>query len=921
MDRWPRGAATAGGGGAWRRRPARELLRIPIGVGEDGQAVVLDLKEAARSGHGPHGLVVGTAGSGRSELLRTVVLALAMTHAPDDVNAVLVDVAGAGTFGPLAGLPHVAAHVDRLDGDPALADRLYQALYGELTRRQNLFREAKAANWVEYGNARAGGEPLPPLLVVVDAFTELLALRPDFVEIFVMIGRLGRSLGVHMLLATRRLDEGTLRGLASHLSYRIALRTHSAMESRTAIGVPDAYELPSAPGSAYLRLDFDSVIRCRVATVSGPARGHGAGAARARIVRELQPFVAEYVRPEVVDEPADSGPPDTGERLLDAAVARLAGHGRPAHRIWLPPLDEPPALGALVPVAADPSRGLTTADPALRDGLHATVAVVDRPFEHRREPLRVDLSGAAGHVAIVGAPGSGKTTLLRTLVASLALSHTPRQVQFYGLDLTGWMLRPLARLPHVGGVAAGRRDGQLLRRTVAELTALLERREAVFGEHGIDSMAAYRRLRAAGEVPDDGYGDVFLVVTDWRTLRDEFEELAVSVTDIAARGLGHGLHLIATADRWMDFRPNVRDLLGTRLELRLGDPMDSEVDRKQARWVPEDRPGRGITREGHHFLAALPRLDPPPNRAPDGEWDEAADEGTAAALAAAVAAEWNGPAAPEVRVLPTLLPEPSLVEASPPVPGAGGPIPIGIGEDTLAPVALDFAAAPHFLVIGESECGKTNLLRLIAKGVADRYTSEQARIVVLDYRKRLVDVGGTGHCIGYAPAASVARKMVEDVTAAFRQRLPSDDPGGADASGGLGGLGTGRPPDRSWTGPDLFLIVDDYELVAHMGNPLAPLMALLPYVRDIGLHLVIARSSGGAGRGMFDPVLTRVRESGSPMLVMSGSRDEGILAHGVRAEPLPAGRGTLAGQRTKPVLVQTAYVTPDVPDGAAPPPS
>ena len=225
------------------------------------------------------------------------------------------------------------------------------------------------------------------------------------------------------------------------------------------------------------------------------------------------------------------------------------------------------------------------------------IAIVDRPFEQCRTPLMVDLSGAAGNVAVIGAPQSGKSSALRTLITALAATHDAAQVQFYCLDFGGGSLATLRALPHVGAVA-GRAEPQLVARMIAELESVVRSREAMFRELHVDSIARYRQLRAErGAVSDaDPFGDVFLVVDGWAGLRHEFGWLEESITAIAVQGLSFGVHVVLSASRWAEIRPSLKDQLGTRIELRLGDPADSELDRKQARQVPVGRPGRGLSR-------------------------------------------------------------------------------------------------------------------------------------------------------------------------------------------------------------------------------------------------------------------------------------------------------------------------------------
>ncbi|MFL6055848.1 MAG: type VII secretion protein EccCa [Actinoallomurus sp.] len=876
----------------WRPRAQRNRLRVPIGIDSDGRPVDLDIKEAAQGGYGPHGLCIGATGSGKSELLRTLVLGLAMTHSSEILNFVLVDFKGGATFLGMDGLQHVAAVITNLEDELPLVDRMYDALHGEMVRRQELLRAAgNYASLRDYERARAEGAPLAPmptLFVVLDEFSELLSAKPDFAELFVMIGRLGRSLGVHLLLASQRLEEGKLRGLDTHLSYRIGLRTFSAMESRVVLGVPDAYELPQAPGNGYVKIGTESMVRFKAAYVSGPVEAEETGGSGgSKIVRQIVPYLPDYIRPQMVEEPEQKQPEQKSQdSLFDVVIRQLEGHGPPPHQIWLPPLDEPPTLDELLPpLAPTPQHGFTTSsDWEWRGRLMAVVGIVDKPFQQRRDPYWVDLSGAAGHIGIAGGPQSGKSTAIRTLIASLALTHTPQEVQFYCLDFGGGTLAQMTGLPHIGGIAT-RLDADRVRRTVAEVTQLLDRREREFAERGIDSMPTYRRLRASGEYPGDGYGDVFLVVDNWLTLRQDYEALEGTITQLAARGLGYGVHVVAATNKWTEFRTGIRDLLGTKLELRLGDSFESEVNRKLAENVPQNRPGRGLTPDGFHCLAALPRIDA------ENSADSLSDG--VGKLVHAIADSWHGPTAPKVRMLPDLLPLSSL----PPASQTGSRVPIGIDEDSLSPVYLDFEHDPHFLVFGDTECGKSNLLRLIIAGIAERHAPDQTRMIFIDYGRSLLDAADVEHRIGYAASSTAAATLVKDIQAALTKRLPPSD------------LTPDQLRSRSWwSGPDLFLIIDDYDMVATADNPLRGIVELLPQARDIGLHVVMTRQMGGAGRALFDPIVQRIKEMGSPGLVMSGNKDEGVLFGNVKAHKLPPGRGYLVDRRNGTRLIQTAQV-------------
>ncbi|HEV7452142.1 MAG TPA: type VII secretion protein EccCa [Pseudonocardiaceae bacterium] len=909
---------------AWRPRPIRDRLRVPIGIGEFGQPVELDIKEAAQEGMGPHGLCVGATGSGKSEFLRTLVLGLIATHSSSVLNLVLVDFKGGATFLGMEDAPHVAAVITNLADDLTQVTRMQDALAGEMNRRQELLRTAgNFANVKDYEKARENGadlDPLPALFIVIDEFSELLAQKPEFIDLFVAIGRLGRSLQMHLLLASQRLEEGKLRGLESHLSYRIGLKTFSAGESRAVLGVPDAYELPPVPGSGYLKFDTTSMERFKVAYVSGPYRAGGGVAMSSTVTvtsdRRPRLFVPDYV--DLPPEPELSGsyevgaaPPAAGlpappagnitePSVLDIVVSRLRGQGPPAHEVWLPPLDQPPSLDQLLPpLSITEDRGLSP-DGFFGNGrLAVPVGIVDKPYEQRRDLLWADLSGAAGHAVVTGGPQSGKSTLLRSMLMSLALTHTAEEVQFFCIDFGGGTLASLDGLPHSGGVA-GRAEPDTVRRIIAEVTGLLAAREKQFRSLSIDSMADFRARKQRGQaggqteqLREDPFGDVFLVIDGWHNFRQEFDvtDLEVRVVNLANLGLSYGVHVMIGATRWAEIRPALKDLLGTRFELRLGDPGESDIDRRVAVNVPQDRPGRGLSREKLHFLAALPRID---------AVTSAQDVGAGVVDAVArIRDGWHGRRGPRVRLLPERIPYEQLPALQAQHPHL---IPIGINEAELAPVYLDFAAEPHFLCFADGESGKTNLLRTIARGIVNHCTPDQARIVMVDYRRTMLGFLESEHVIGYGMSADVLTPIIDDVERSMRKRLP-----GASVT-------RQQLRDRSWwSGPELYILVDDYDLVATQGgpNPLAPLLEFLAQAKDVGLHLIVARRSGGAARALFEPVIARLRELSTPGIVMSGSPDEGPLLGNVKPSAMSPGRGILVGRKIGQQLVQVAWLPPD----------
>jgi S-DNA-T family DNA segregation ATPase FtsK/SpoIIIE len=327
-------------------------------------------------------------------------------------------------------------------------------------------------------------------------------------------------------------------------------------------------------------------------------------------------------------------------------------------------------------------------------------------------------------------------------------------------------------------------------------------------------------------------------------------------------------------------------MFGTKIELRLGEPSDSVINRRAAVNVPEATPGRGLTPDGFHFLAGLPRIDGAP-QVPD--LAEAVAE-----FAKLAQKSWTAPPAPAVRLLPTTLPFEAL-----PAP-SGGQLPIGIAEADLQPVSLNFDAEPHVLLFGDIESGKSSFLRSLAKMITTGNDPSQARIILVDFRRSLLGCVGPSHLIGYGTSQQTTVDLIAQVTTAMKDRLPGPE------------VTAEELRNRAWwKGPELYLLIDDYDLVTGGAvNPIAPLLEYLPQARDIGLHVVITRRIGGASRALFDPVIGRIRELASPGIMMSGPREEGALFGTVKPQPLPPGRAWFFTRRQGARLIQLAWTPP-----------
>jgi hypothetical protein len=863
----------------WARRRRDDELRVPIGVTATGEPLMFDLKDEAEGGMGPHGLMIGMTGSGKSQTLMSILLALLTTHSAERLIVIYADFKGEAGADSFRDYPQVVAVISNMAEKKSLADRFADTLRGEVARRETLLREAGRrvqgsafTSVTEYEAAReaAGPDapelpPIPTLLVVADEFTLMLADHPEYADLFDYVARKGRSFRIHILFASQTLDVGKIKDIDKNTSYRIGLKVASPGVSRQIIGVDDAFHIESgrehkgegflvpAPGAAPIK--FRSTY---VDGIYEPPRR--AKSAVLQVIPEPRLFPAGWVEPDaatVIISGGDDEPAHVSRKLIATIGAQLAGYGPRAPRLWLPPLDEPIPLAAVLDRAGVP----------VHQG-RWPLGEIDKPFEMRRDPLIFDATSAAGNMVIHGGPKSGKTIALQTFILSAASLHSPREVTFYCLDYGGGQLRALEDLAHVGGVASPLEPDRI-RRTFGELEQLMVSRQR------------------SGLRPDDGYGMAFLVIDNLyafaRDNTDQFNTrnpLLARVTELVNVGLAYGIHVVVTTPTWLEVPLAMRDGLGLRLELKLYDARDSNVRvvgalRRPADAVPHDQPGRGLTMAAEHFLFAQPDLT----------------------QIAAINARHLGLAAPPVRLLPANLAPAEMGELY----RGRDRVVIGQREEDLAPVVLDFAENPLLMVFGDAKSGKTTLLRHIIRTIRDNAGADEVAFTVLDRRLHLVDEPlfedneYTADVDRITPAMLGLANLIES------RRPPA-------------GLSAAQVSRATYRGPAHYLLIDDVDQLPdgpvasgpYIGQrPWTPLVALLAHAADLGLRVIVtARASGSGHALMTSPLLRRLNDLQATTLMLSGNPHDSGKIRGQRFARLPAGRALLLGDGEAPMHVQ-----------------
>ncbi|KBG51157.1 type VII secretion system ESX-5 FtsK/SpoIIIE family ATPase EccC5 [Mycobacterium tuberculosis] len=924
----------------------RSRLRAPFGNRSDnGELLFLDMKSLDEGGDGPHGVMSGTTGSGKSTLVRTVIESLMLSHPPEELQFVLADLKGGSAVKPFAGVPHVSRIITDLEEDQALMERFLDALWGEIARRKAICDSAGVDDAKEYNSVRArmrarGQDmaPLPMLVVVIDEFYEWFRIMPTAVDVLDSIGRQGRAYWIHLMMASQTI-ESRAEKLMENMGYRLVLKARTAGAAQAA-GVPNAVNLPAQAGLGYFRKSLEDIIRFQAeflwrdyfqpgVSIDGeeaPALVHSIDYIRPQLFTnsftplevsvggpDIEPVVAQPNGEMLESDDIEGGEGEDEEGVRTPKVGtviidQLRKIKFEPYRLWQPPLTQPVAIDDLV------NRFLGRPwhkEYGSACNLVFPIGIIDRPYKHDQPPWTVDTSGPGANVLILGAGGSGKTTALQTLICSAALTHTPQQVQFYCLAYSSTALTTVSRIPHVGEVA-GPTDPYGVRRTVAELLALVRERKRSFLECGIASMEMFRRRKFGGEagpVPDDGFGDVYLVIDNYRALAEENEVLIEQVNVIINQGPSFGVHVVVTADRESELRPPVRSGFGSRIELRLAAVEDAKLVRSRfAKDVPV-KPGRGMVavnyvrldsdpQAGLHTLVARPAL----GSTPDNVFE---CDSVVAAVSRLTSAQ-----APPVRRLPARFGVEQVRELASRDTrqgvGAGG-IAWAISELDLAPVYLNFAENSHLMVTGRRECGRTTTLATIMSEIGRLYAPgassapppapgrPSAQVWLVDPRRQLLTALGSDYVERFAYNLDGVVAMMGELAAALAGREPPP------------GLSAEELLSRSWwSGPEIFLIVDDIQqLPPGFDSPLHKAVPFVNRAADVGLHVIVTRTFGGWSSAGSDPMLRALHQANAPLLVMDADPDEGFIRGKMKGGPLPRGRGLLMAEDTG-VFVQVA---------------
>jgi DNA segregation ATPase FtsK/SpoIIIE, S-DNA-T family len=878
------------------------FLQAPIGKTSATSEFIFDLRDQDGS-HGPHGLLGGMTGSGKSEVLKSLILALAVTCHPHDLNFALVDYKGGAAFNELAKLPHTVGVMTDIESHASYAERVLRALTGEMERRKRILERARStfrfgrSHVDDYRTMRVR-QPLPHLVLVFDEFAEFKNKYPEESKRLISIARLGRSLGVHLILATQNIQAAIDPQIMQNSNFRICLRTAQPEDSIQMIGIPDAIQL--ARGRAY----FYSHGRQQVQIAYCGGKYLAAeDQVRTRQVVVVQPdgrketFAADA-------DPMDSvsdGPGDGSLTEASAVVERLNWARanlqlKKPDPVWTNPLPESISLSDLWSEHftggwnghawhasrkwGDPPDPQTRAAPVL--------GLCDLPQQQRQSLLQISMEEGGGHILVFGSAGSGKTTLLKTLTCAIAQAYSPGAAQIYILDYGAQAgLELLSEFPHVGSVI-NRFEPERADRMVRFIKGELRRRNELFRHAGVGSIDMLNSRRGQEEF----LPEIFLMIDNFLGLKRAFDaEYTNEITNLVGAGGSCGIHLAITSFLPSDLPSDLVTNVHTQVTFHQATPSDyfSTVGTIPEARVQEDdgRPPRA----GRGFLRSAPPIEWQAALPATGATDQER-LGKISETASAMRRAWKGALPNPIESLPFSIPLPKI-------PGNVTVSPIGIGAlqgkdfETLLPIGFDLEKdGPAFLITSSAgQSGKTTALITWALALAEKYSPNQLRFILLDFHTRtLTALQKLPHTQTYIRTAveeepgflhllEELQKRAIDAEAAYLA-----DPDGFDPEPFLAGY------------PRYVLLIDDYDRFAVKCEAERRMLAdCYTAGAENGMYFFIAGNAADLPKDYDDPFLQKTRRLGSGLLFSGNAAIEQF--NNAKSPPyqplagLPAGRG------------------------------
>lgn len=698
----------------WASSAVYESMAVPIGVKADGDAFLFDIHEKK---YGPHGLVAGMTGSGKSEMVQSWILSMALKFSPADVSFVLIDFKGTGLLLPFADLPHLAGTISDLDNK---IQRNLIALENELSRRKELLDRYGVKNINDYLKLqRAGGaqEQLSYLFLVIDEFAEFKIQFPDFMTVTDRIFAIGRTLGVFAVLLTQKPAGVVDDKMYANTRFRWCLKVASVSDSREMLHHGDAAGI-TVPGRAYIQVGEDEIYELIQSYYSGAVyrpdlENQSTAGQRVAVVEENGHRT--YYENEEKEQAFVSERTEISEIVSYLKETAKRSKSQSAKQIWLPRLADRICLEEIQNSAYQ--NGIWQEQE--EEGLRPVVGLIDDPAAQSQYPLTFDFT-KDGHMAVFGAPGTGKTTLLQTVILSMIKTYSPEVVNLYLMDFGSWSLGIFREFPHVGGVANDNED-EKIEKLVQLLERKLKERKEKFSKAGVGSLQAYRQ-ETGEKMPY-----IVLVLDNFAPVLQLYPELDGFFIRFTREGGSYGMYFLVTAGNTMTLGFRIHQNIKMAVALNLSDRSDYQsIVGKTGGLEPENKDGRGLVKGNPplEFQTALP----------EGGAGEGERTAYIRSLAGQMSREWKGKKAAPIPLLPDRIPYGMAL---------GEGITLGLSAQYVEPVCLAQTRAHYLPVVGMCGSGKSNMMQVLAK---QSLGQEKVQIAYLDTQCMAGELAGEDRC-------------------------------------------------------------------------------------------------------------------------------------------------------------------------------
>ena len=700
----------------WSKSNVQKSLAAPLGVDAKGSHISLDLHEKA---HGPHGLVAGTTGSGKSEIMQSYILSAAVNFHPYEVAFVIIDFKGGGMANQFEELPHLVGKITDIDNHEI--NRSLQSIRAELEKRKRLFAEYEVNhidNYIEKYRSGATDMPLPHLILIVDEFAELKAEQPEFMKELISTARVGRSLGIHLILATQKPAGQVNEQIWSNSRFKLCLKVANKEDSNEVIKSPLASEIRE-PGRVYLQVGNNEIFTLFQSAYSGAS----AISDKYGNIREFSISQVSFTgrRSVIYERKAERSSDGKKITQLQSMVDYINGYCKQHYiaklpNICLPPLPEK----ALYKSAAKFASGNTV----------VSVGIYDDPSNQVQPEVQLDLS--SNNAVIVGSAQTGKTMLLQTILRGIAERYTPKQVSVYILDFASKVLKIYENLNHVGGVLTDS-DEDMLRNFFKMIQETIEARKECFSHLGISSYGTYLEIEssAISDLPH-----IVIILDNLSVFKEVFQEYEEAMLHICREGLAMGISVIATAKQTAGLSYKYLSNFQTRIAFNCTESSEYSNIFDKCRIQPRNLQGRGlveIDKTIYEFQAFLPF---------DDEKESQRIEQTKAFITD-ISKKYEADCARKVPSIPPILTDSYFKSGS--YRFKRYVVPVGLTYGKIEPATIDLIRIGTVGIYGREAFGKSNLLRIIFSYLHQNVFDLPCKAYLIDdYDRQLAEFENSG---------------------------------------------------------------------------------------------------------------------------------------------------------------------------------